>query len=139
MVRAGELAMRHGPCALPAVCAAKSLLTPRLRSSLNRVRPRFHCFHTTDRRSPRLFPNSLLEAGDGLGSDAPPRFSFASEAESEKLPLPWSSHGALRLVYLELETVGNEVCNVLHHSLSRSFAADIDVAGRHNQDESLHP
>src|SRR5947207_7236470 len=49
MARAGEFAMRHGPWGLPAVCAARSLPTPRLRSSRNRVRPRFHCFHTTDR------------------------------------------------------------------------------------------
>src|SRR6516165_6250698 len=78
--------------------------------------------------SARLFPNALLEAGDGLGGDPPTRFSFASEAESEKLPLPRPSHGALRLVDLELETVCEEVCNTLHHSLARSFAVDIDVA-----------
>ena len=62
-----------------------------------------------------------------LGGDAPPRFPFAGEAESEKLSLPRSSHGALRLIHLELESVRDEVRNTLHHSLSRSFAAHIEV------------
>jgi hypothetical protein len=43
VLRAGEFASRQGPWGLPAVCAARSLLTPCLRSSRNRVRPRFHC------------------------------------------------------------------------------------------------
>ena len=45
----GESANRHGPCPLPAVFAAKSRFTPRLRSSANRVVPRFHCFQIADR------------------------------------------------------------------------------------------
>jgi hypothetical protein len=63
-----------------------------------------------------------------LGGDSPPRFSLAGEAESEKLPLPRSGHGAFRPVYLELETVRNEVRNILHYSLARAFTVDIDVA-----------
>ena len=78
--------------------------------------------------SPGLLPNPLLEASDGLGGDPPPRFSFAREAESKKLPLPRSGYGALRLIYLELETMHDEARNALHHSLSRSFAAHVDVA-----------
>src|SRR5215469_5012348 len=74
-----------------------------------------------------VFSNSLLEADDGLGGDPPPRFSFASEAESEKLSLPWSSYGAFRLIYFELEAVRDEARNTFHHSLSRSFAVDVDV------------
>jgi len=63
-----------------------------------------------------------------LGADSPPQFSLARETESEKLPLPRSSHGALRLVYLEFESMRDEARNALHHSLARSFAADVDVA-----------
>jgi hypothetical protein len=120
---------------------------PRLRSSRNRVRPRFHCFHTTERSRRRshistlqhrrrlavaeasepasqirhklldhlpqtnasgpvvLLSKPLPETIDGLGGDPPPWFSFAGEAECEKLPLPWSGHGAFRPIDLELETV----------------------------------
>ena len=78
--------------------------------------------------SPRLLPNPLLKASDGLGGNPPPRFSFTREAKSEKLPLPRSGHGAFRLIDLELETVRDEARNTLHHSLSRSFAAHVDVA-----------
>jgi len=74
-----------------------------------------------------LFPNPLLEASDSLGGDPPPRLPFMGEAESEKLSLPRSSYGALRLVYLELEPVRDEVRNAFHHSQSRSLAADVDV------------
>ena len=52
-----------------------------------------------------LFPNALLKASDGLGGDAPPRFPFAGEAESEKLSLLPSGHCALRLIYLRFELV----------------------------------
>src|ERR1700736_6411413 len=49
MTRAGELVRRPGPGGLPAVLAASSGTMPRLRNSSNLVRPRFHCFHNTDR------------------------------------------------------------------------------------------
>jgi len=74
--RAGEFAIRHGPCALPAVWAARSLRTPRLRSSLNLVRPRFHCFHTTD-RSRRCSHIQDFAAPTAFGT---PRSSRASRA-----------------------------------------------------------
>ena len=44
MAKAGLLLSRHGPCALPAVFAARSLPIPRDLSSLKRAFPRFHCF-----------------------------------------------------------------------------------------------
>jgi len=81
--------------------------------------------------SPRLLPNPLLEASDCLGSYAPPRFSFAGEAESEKLPLPRASYGALRLVHLEPEAVRDEAGNAAHHSLSRSFAVTLAASVQH--------
>jgi hypothetical protein len=52
-----------------------------------------------------LFSNPLLKASAGLGSDPPPWFSFAGEAESEKLPLPGSGYGAFRRIHLELAAV----------------------------------
>jgi hypothetical protein len=78
--------------------------------------------------SPGLFSNPFLKASDSLGGNAPPWFSFTGEAESEKLPLPRSGHCALRLIHLELESVRDELRNTLHHSLSRSLAADVNVA-----------
>jgi hypothetical protein len=41
--------------------------------------------------------------------DPPPRFSSAGIAESQKPALPWLGQGPLRLIYLELKTVRNEV------------------------------
>jgi len=58
MERAGEFANRQGPCPLPAVFAAKSRFTSRLRSSANLVFPRFHCFQIADRS---LRPEPLLK------------------------------------------------------------------------------
>jgi hypothetical protein len=49
MARAGLLLIRHGPCGLPAVGAARATSTPRLISCANLVRPRFHCFQATAR------------------------------------------------------------------------------------------
>jgi len=46
-----------------------------------------------------------LKRAMAFGGDAPPRFPFAGEAESEKLSLPRSGHCALRLIYLRFELV----------------------------------
>src|SRR5438874_7309553 len=65
---AGLFARRQGPCALPAVLAARPTLTSRRRSSLNRTVPCFHCFqirseeHTSELQSRRdLVCRLLLE------------------------------------------------------------------------------
>src|SRR5437879_5460637 len=80
----------------------------------------------------RLGSRSRVKLNRGGGS--PPRLSLASRSgfgsrrgEPEKLPLPRLGYGTLRLVYPELETVCDEVRDALHHSLSRSFTADVDV------------
>jgi hypothetical protein len=86
-----------------------------------------HLRQTDATGSTCLFPNPLFKASAGLGGNAPPRFSFTGEAESEKLPSPRSGYGALRLIYLQFELVRDKARNALHHSLSGSFAADIDV------------
>ena len=52
--RAGLRLMCHGPCGLPAVWAARSLPTPRLRSSAKRVFPLFHSFHWKQRSRLRI-------------------------------------------------------------------------------------
>ena len=49
MTRAGLLLIRHGPCGLPAVGAARATLTPRFISCANLVRPRFQCFQAMAR------------------------------------------------------------------------------------------
>jgi len=53
-LRAGLRLRRHGPWGLPAVCAARSLPTPRRRSSAKRVLPRFHSFHWKQRSRLRI-------------------------------------------------------------------------------------
>jgi hypothetical protein len=49
-VSAGLFASRHGPCGLPAVCAARSRPTPQRRNSANRVDPRAfkHGYYTAE-------------------------------------------------------------------------------------------
>ena len=49
MDNAGLMLILHGPWELPAVCAARSFPTPRRRNAFYRVRPLFHCRHTTAR------------------------------------------------------------------------------------------
>src|SRR5690606_22964956 len=76
----------------------------------------------------REFPNSLLEPQERFWRDAPFRLLAAGEAEPQKLPFRWSGHGAFRLVDFELELVGDESCDDLHHTFTGAATADIDVA-----------
>src|SRR5579883_1286384 len=50
------------------------------------------------------------------------------EAEAQELTLPRSSNGTLRLIDLEFEAMSDERRKTRHHTLSRSFAADVDIA-----------
>src|SRR6185437_1853384 len=50
------------------------------------------------------------------------------EAKAQELTLPRSSNGTLRLIDLEFEAMSDERRKARHHALSRSFAADVDIA-----------
>src|SRR5271166_1066236 len=52
----------------------------------------------------------------------------STKAEAEKLPLLRSRHRALRLIDLELELLRDESRNTFHHPLTRTLAANVDIA-----------
>jgi hypothetical protein len=85
-------------------------------------------FQTDSSRPSRPFPDFPPTAQQGLRRDAPLRFLVVAEAEPQELPLDWSSHRTLGLVYFELEPSHEEARDVRHHPLSRSLAADVDIA-----------
>src|SRR5215207_31315 len=79
-------------------------------------------------RAPRQFLNPALEAGDGLRRDAPAQLSPACEAEAQELADARLGDRALRLVDLELETLGKERLDARHHPFASPLTAYIDVA-----------
>jgi len=89
---------------------------------------RHHLFQTDSSCPSRQFPDSLLAAQQDLRRNAPFRFLVGAEAKAQELSLGWSSHCTLGLVYLELEPSREQARAVCHHPLSRSLAADVDIA-----------
>ena len=85
-------------------------------------------FQTDSSRPSRQLADFLLAAQQGLRRDAPFRFLVVAEAEPQELPLYWSSHRTLGLVHLELQSTCEKTSDARHHSLSRSSAADVNVA-----------
>src|SRR6202030_1555796 len=72
----------------------------------------------TDALGPsRDLSDSSLEPIQGLRCNDSLDLQASCEAESEKLPLLWSCHGTLGLIYLELEIVRDESRDALHHPL----------------------
>src|SRR5437870_4050899 len=96
--------------------------TPHIRSEL-----RHHRLHADAFGLLRDFPNPFLKPRHGLRRYPAPNVGPIGETESEKLPLLRSRHRALLLVYLELEPFRDESPDAVHHSLTRPFAANIDV------------
>src|SRR5262249_13839660 len=76
----------------------------------------------------RDIPNPLLKPFDGLRRNPTPNLRTIGETESEKLPLLRSRHRTLLVVHLELESLRDEPRDAIHHPLTRSFAANVDVA-----------
>jgi len=60
-VRQGRT-VRQGPCGLPAVFAARTLLIPSWRSFAHRCVPRFHCFQIMDRNRRRIHLSSFASS-----------------------------------------------------------------------------
>src|SRR5262252_2046514 len=74
------------------------------------------------------FSYSVLEAIQSLRRNDAPDLWTVAKTESEKLPLLRSRYRTLRLVHFEFELLRDESLHAFHHSLSRPFAANVDVA-----------
>jgi hypothetical protein len=70
----------------------------------------------------------LLEPDQSLWRDDTLDLWTGGKAEPKKLPFLWSRHRTLRLIHLELEFLRDELRNALHHPLTRTFAANVNVA-----------
>src|SRR5216684_1124245 len=69
-------------------------------------------------RAPRELPDLCLEAGDGLRRDPAPRLLPARKAKAQELACARFGDRTLGLVDPELETLGQELLDALHHSLA---------------------
>src|SRR6266699_1418497 len=78
-------------------------------------------------RPSRDLPDSLLKPIHGLRRNNALDLRTSRKAESKKLPLLRSCHRTLRLIYLELELLRDELRDALHHPLPRPLAANIDI------------
>src|SRR6202166_4542036 len=87
-----------------------------------------HLLQTDPSCPSRQFPNFLLAAQQDLWRNAPLRFFVVAEAEPQELPLDWSSHRTLCLVYFELQSTCKKASDIRHHSLPRLSAANVNVA-----------
>src|SRR5713226_8409018 len=70
-------------------------------------------------RAPRALPDPCFEAIDGLRRDAAPRLLLARKAEAQELAGARFGDRALGLVDPELETLGEELLDALHHPLAK--------------------
>ena len=70
----------------------------------------------------------VFEASQSLRSNRSFDLWAVRKTKSEELSLLRSRYRALGLIYLELEPLSDEARNALHHSVTRTFAAHIDVA-----------
>jgi hypothetical protein len=77
--------------------------------------------------SSRDLPDAMLKPVQGLGRYEALDPWTSSKAEPEKLSFLWSRHRTLRLVHLELEPLGDESRDALHHPATRPFGANVDV------------
>src|SRR5439155_5280023 len=108
--------------------------TPHIRSQSRHRRLQAHAFGL-----PCDFPNPFLKPLDGLRRNPPPNHGTVAETESEKLPLLRSRHRALLVVHLELESLRDESRDAIHHSLTRPFAADVDITVVRISNETMSP
>src|ERR1022692_4251493 len=75
----------------------------------------------------RDLPDSSLKPIQGLWRNDALDLWASRKAEPEKLPFLRSCHRTLRLIYLELELLRDELRDALHHPLPRSLATNVDV------------
>src|ERR1700681_4077613 len=88
----------------------------------------FHCRLDADALGPsRDVPDSLLDPFQRFRRNRALDVRTSRKAEPEKLPFLRSCHRTLRLIYLELELLGDEARDAPHHPLTRAFAANVNV------------
>src|SRR5215472_14780423 len=87
----------------------------------------------SNRHGKQIQPIQSLRRNDALD------LRTSRKAESEKLPLLRSRHRTLRLVYLELEPLRDELRDALHHPLPRPLAANVDVTVVRVTNEPMAP
>src|SRR6202042_3149993 len=87
----------------------------------------------------RDLPDPLLKPIQGLGRNDALDLRTSREAEPEKLSLLRSCHRTLRLIYLELELLRDELRNALHHPLPRPLAANVDITVVRISNETMAP
>src|ERR1017187_8957587 len=88
----------------------------------------FHYRLDADALGPsRDVPYSLLEPVQRFRRNRAPNVRTDCKAEPEELPFLRLCHRTLRLIYLELELLCDEVRDALHHPLTRAFAANVNV------------
>src|SRR6202521_5006720 len=110
---------QHLGCFAEAQIAAPA---PHIRGQL------FHCRLDADALGPsRDVPDSLLEPFQRFQRNRALDVRTSRKAEPEKLPFLRSCHRTLRLIYLELELLGDEARDAFHHPLTRAFAANVNV------------
>ena len=78
----------------------------------------YHLLHPYPAGSPRQLPDPRLEPGQSLRRNASSRLLPARDAKPQKRPLPDRSHRAFGLVDPELELLGDEATEPLHHPLA---------------------
>src|SRR5947207_2786285 len=88
---------------------------------------------------PGDLPNSLLKPIQGLRRNDALGLWISGKAKPKKLPLLRSCHRTLRLIYLELELLRDELRNALHHPLPRPLAANVDVTVIRISNEVMAP
>jgi hypothetical protein len=86
-----------------------------------------HLVSADPSRALSQLPDSILEASQRLGRNAPFDLYPVREGESEEFARVWPRDRALRLIDLQLQLAGEEGFQPHHHPLARAFAAYIDV------------
>src|SRR5471032_3048841 len=72
-------------------------------------------------------PDSILEASQRLGRNAPFDLYSVREGESKEFARVWPRDRAFRLIDLQLQLAAQEGLEAFHHPLARAFAAYVDV------------
>src|SRR6185437_1379585 len=73
-------------------------------------------------------PDAMLKPFQSFGRNRALDLRTVGKAESEKLSFLRSRYRALGLIHLEFELLRDESRDAFHHSLTRAFAANVDVA-----------
>src|SRR5262249_2657220 len=88
-----------------------------------------YCLFDADTFCPSCnFSYSVLETIQSLRRNDALDLRTVAKTESEELPMLRSRYRTLRLIDLEFKLLRNEARHAFHHSLTRPFAPNINVA-----------